>query len=189
MQPRPAWRVWGDLIRAAIGLGSVGLLAIGASGVVAEAFGAAFGRGFVAGDPSGVTYSRARCAEYMEYAPDAHSCAEAATTHHFGEVVEYRVAAGVLGLIGLGVWWLLRRRTHRPGVLPEAFSATVATALFTVAAAGLLLESIGLAVIGGESNGVGALLSGGLVSAVAAAAFGLVLWRSLLSRAERLATV
>ncbi|PZS35484.1 MAG: hypothetical protein DLM59_02975 [Pseudonocardiales bacterium] len=163
--------MWGDLILAAIGLGSVGMVAVGVSGLVAEALGAIFGRGFVAGDPSGVTYTKARCDYLLEYAPGAHNCAEAATAHHFGEVVEYRVAAGVLGLIGLGVWLLLRRRTPRAGVLPEGFTSTVATALFTVAAAGLLLESVDMTAVGGESSGVGALLSGGLVAAVAAVGF------------------
>lgn len=186
MRSRPAWRVCADLVRAAIGLTSVGMIAVGISGLLAEAFGAAFGLRFVAGDPSGVTYTKTRCAEFFGYAHDARTCVEAATTHHFGEVVEYRVAAGVLGLIGLGVWWLLRRRADRPGVLPEAFMTTVATALFTVAAAALLLESAGQALIGGESNGVGALLSAGLVSALAAVVFGVSLWRSLLGRADRL---
>jgi hypothetical protein len=179
MPSRPARRVGGDLIRATVLLGSLGLIAIGISGLVAEAFGAAFGRGFVAGDPSGVAYTRARCADFKEYAPDAHSCAEAATAHHFGEVVEYRVAAGVLGLAGLALWWLLRRRQQGPGVLPEAFVATVATALFGVAAVGLLVQSFGLAVVGGESNGVGQLLSGGFVAGVAALGFGAVLYRGL----------
>lgn len=186
MRSRPVWRVWGDLIMAAILLGSIGMLAVGISGLVAEGFGAAFGRAFVSGDPSGVTYTKARCAEFMEYAPGAHSCAEAATTHHFGEVVQYRVAAGVLGLIGLGAWWLLRRRTASHGVLPDAFVVTVATALFAVAAAGLLVQSVGLAAVGGQRNGVGELLSGGLVAGVAAVAFGSVLYRRLLSRAAAL---
>ncbi|MEP6696427.1 MAG: hypothetical protein ABJA34_06050 [Pseudonocardiales bacterium] len=186
MRSRPVFTVSADLIRAALALGSIGMIAVGISGLLAEAFGALFSRSFVAGDPSGVRYTAARCAEFKEYAPTARTCAEAATTHHFGEVVEYRVAAGVLGVIGLGIWWLLRRRARPAGVLPEAFEATVATALFAVAATGLLLQSFGLAVIGGESNGVGGLLSAGLVAAVAAVVFGVVLWRALLSRAEQL---
>lgn len=182
----PLWALWRDLLRAAILLGGIGLTAIGVSGGVAALFGRVFGEDFVAGDPPGVTYTQSRCAEYLEYAPGAGSCAQAATTHHFGEVVEYRVAAGVLGLVALVVWWLLRRRARGRDVLPEAFAATVATALFGVAAAGLLLESGGLAVIGGQRSGVGDPLSGGIVSAVAAAVFAVVLARALVARSKRL---
>ncbi|MGH8884352.1 MAG: hypothetical protein ACRDYX_04110 [Egibacteraceae bacterium] len=68
---------------------------------MAELFGQSFGMAFVSGDAPGVTYTPQRCAEYLEYVPDAGSCGAAATVHHFGEVVEYRVALGTLGLIGL----------------------------------------------------------------------------------------
>ena len=61
----------------------VGMIAIGASGLIAWAMGGIFGRTFVSGDLPGVTYTPARCADLFEYAPGAHTCAEAATFHHF----------------------------------------------------------------------------------------------------------
>jgi PadR family transcriptional regulator PadR len=91
--------------------------------------------GFVAGDLPGMTYTPERCAEFLEYFPDAGSCAKAAALHHWGEVVEYRVAAGVLGLLVLGAFLLWRRRARPPeylGVLPDGFAATVATSLYGV---------------------------------------------------------
>jgi hypothetical protein len=88
----------------AVVLGAVGLVAIGASGLVAELLGRLFGAGFVAGDLPGVTYTGQRCAQYLEYFPNAGGCEQAATLHHWGEVVEYRVAVGVVGAFVLGAY-------------------------------------------------------------------------------------
>lgn len=173
----------GDLIRAGLRLGGIGLVAIGLSGVVAAVFGTSFGQDFVAGDPPGVTYTAARCADFSEYAPHARSCAQAAATHHFGEVVDYRLAAGVLGVLDLLAWWLLRRRHPGRSMLPATFEATVATVLFGLAAGVLLLQSLGTS-LGGNDSGVGGLLAGGLVSAVAAGWSAVILLRRLLERAE-----
>ena len=88
-----------------------------------------------------------RCAEFLEYFPDAGSCQQAAALHHWGEVVEYRVAVGVVGAFVLGAYLLWRRRPDRQdprylGILPDGFSATVATSLYGVAAAALALLSL-----------------------------------------------
>jgi hypothetical protein len=130
-----------------------------------------FGRDFVAGDASGVTYTPARCADYFEYDPNAKDCIDAAIRHHFGEIVDYRVLAGVLGLIGLGGVYVLRRRSGSRSLLPAAFGPTVGASVFGVAALGLLLMS------GGSSGQMGASLSGAIVSAGVAAAYGLRLSR------------
>jgi hypothetical protein len=47
-------------------LGSIGLIAIGLSGLLAAGMGMAFGKQFIAGDPPGVTYTFERCNEYLE---------------------------------------------------------------------------------------------------------------------------
>lgn len=173
----------GDLIRSGLRLGGIGLAAIGLSGVVAAVFGTWFGQDFVAGDRPGVVYTAARCADFREYAPHACSCAQAATTHHYGEVVDHRLAAGFLGALGLLAWWLLRRRHPSQSMLPATFEATVATVLFGLAAGVLLLQSLGTS-LGGDDSGVGGPLSGGLVSAVAAGWSAVILLRRLLERDE-----
>jgi hypothetical protein len=185
--PLPRGAVLAALVRALAGLGAVGLIAIGVSGLLAELFGRVFGYGFVAGDPPGVTYTPERCAEYLEYFPKLHSCGEAATMHHFGEIVEYRVAAGVLGLVLLAFYLILRRR-DRDGqlALPNGFSATIGTALFGLAAAALLLESLNSVVIGARTGaepapGTGGWLSAGLVALVVAAAYARSFYRSVLA--------
>lgn len=161
----------------------IGLAAIGASGLLAAGMGAAFGKSFVAADVSGVTYTPARCADFLEYEPGASDCDAAATAHHFGEVVEYRVAAGVLGLLALAGYAVLRRRFRRAGarLLPRGFVATVGAALFGVAGLALLGQGMGQLVFDG-GRGAGALLSGGIVSAGVFAVYAAMLLRAVTVR-------
>jgi hypothetical protein len=153
-----------------IALGAIGLIAIGLSGLVAAGAGKLFGESWVAGDPPSVHYSAASCADYMEYAPRARSCEQAATVHHFSEVVDYRVAAGLVGglVLGASAYFSRRRaRWFRTDRLPAAFDATVAAVLF--GAAGLWLSGFGIdqQVLG--YRGAGFYLSGAVVALVAAA--------------------
>ena len=150
-------------------LGAIGLAAVGVSGVVAAAFGAIGGKSFVAGDPPGVSYTRARCADFFEYAPRAHTCEQAATIHHFGEVVNYRIAAGILGTLLLVGIALVRRRRPRSLAadrLPAAFDETIAAIAFGGAGAWLLGFGIDQAAQGYQGSGT--YLSGGIVAALAA---------------------
>jgi hypothetical protein len=164
-------------------LAFVGLLAIALGGGVAAIFGSGFGRTFVAGDPPGTSYTAARCADFFEYSPGATSCEQAATWHHFSEVVWYRLFAGVLGLV-LGGAYLVGRRLRRTGtqVLPPGFEVTVGTAMYGAAAIYLLGISFNAAMTH-QTAGVGQWLSGGVVAAALAATYGFVLYRVLLSRA------
>jgi len=152
--------------------GGLGLVAVGASGLVAEILGRLFGADFVAGDSPGVTYTPARCAQYLGLFPGAGSCTQAAATDHWGEVVQFRVAAGVLGLLVLaGLWWA--RRNTPVGTLawrpPRGAVALPMAALFGVAGAGF--TGIGLMQVAfGDTGMVGANLSAGGVALVAAAA-------------------
>ena len=61
-----------------------------------DGMGRAYGRPFVSGDRPGVSYTHARCADYLEYEPRAATCERATTLHHFGETVGYRIDAGAL---------------------------------------------------------------------------------------------
>jgi hypothetical protein len=165
-------------------LAIVGLIAIGISGVIAGIFGSAFGRSFVAGDLPGVTYTAARCADYFEYSPGAKTCEEAATWHHYGEVFQYRLAAGVLGLLILGAYVLAQRKLrHDPAALPSGFVPTIGTTMYGAAAFYLLATSVNGALLH-ETAGVGGMLSGGVVAAVMAVVYGIALYRILLRRAE-----
>ncbi len=170
-----------EAVTALVPIGAAFLLAIGLSGLLADGLGLAFGKAFVAGDAPGVTYTAERCAEYVSFEPHARTCTEAAIAHHFGEVVWYRLAAGVLGAVVLGGWALWRRRSRgrlRGGMLGRSFPLTVGAALAAAAAVALLfLGSAGP--LTGHYDGTGNPLSGGLVSALLAAVFALALWREL----------
>jgi hypothetical protein len=169
-------------------VGGIALVGVGVSGAVADGMGAVFGKAFVSADTNGVTYTPSRCADFLEYHPEARTCEAAATAHHFDEVVNYRLVAGVLGLGVLGAWWLARRRRwlwpDAADAVPDGFGAVVGAALFGVAAAGLLFQSVGQIIVGGDSSGIGEYLSGGLVAAVIAMAFVAVLQRTLRTRAQ-----
>jgi hypothetical protein len=151
--------------------GGLGLVAIGVSGLVAEVFGRIFGPEFVAGDGPGVTYTAARCAEYLRLFPGAGGCAGAAAMDHWGEVVQYRVLAGVLGLLVLAMFGLTRRRTEFGGEAwrpPRGAVAVPLGALFAVAGAGLTGMSL-MQLAYGDRDMLGANLSAGIVALAAAA--------------------
>jgi hypothetical protein len=76
------WQATQRLLLVAV----IGFLAIGLSGVLEMDMGAAFGHRFVYADQPGGTYTSARCADFLEYHPEARTCAAAADAHHFHEV-------------------------------------------------------------------------------------------------------
>jgi hypothetical protein len=149
----------------------LGMVAIGVSGLVAEVFGRIFGPAFVAGDGPGVTYTAARCAEYLRLFPGAGGCAGAAAMDHWGEVVQFRVLAGVLGLLALAVFGLARRRTAFGGATwrpPRGAVAVPLGALFAVAGAGFTGLSL-MQLAYGDRAMLGANLSAGIVALAGAA--------------------
>lgn len=105
-------------------------------------------------------------------------------------MVEYRVAVGVVGAAVLGVYLLWRRRPDRQdprylGVLPDGFSATVATSLYGVAAAALALALLSLdSFLVADGDGTGRWLSAAIVASAMAAVYGVSLYRTVLTRAR-----
>jgi len=171
-----------SLVLGVVFLAWVGFVSIGMSGVVAAGMQAAFGAGFLAGDFPGATYTPDRCADLKEYAPSSATCEEAAALHHSDETVTYRLAAGVLGLLLLGVWLAARRRNVGPGEgLPAGMVPAVGAALFGVVGLALLAQGLELLALG-PGTGEGADLSAGIVSLAVAALFGVGLYRSLAAR-------
>jgi hypothetical protein len=150
--------------------GGLGLLAVGASGLVAEILGRIFGAEFVAGDGPGVTYTADRCAEYLALSPGTRICGQAAALDHWGEVVQSRVAAGVLGLLVLGALWWARRNTPLGSGAWAPPPGGVALPMGALSAvAGLGLTGIALIQIAfGDTSMVGANLSAGVVALAAA---------------------
>jgi hypothetical protein len=162
-------------------LAGIGLLAIGASGVVALSMRAAIGDRFLAGDAEGITYTAERCADFLEYFPAAADCEAAASGHHADEVVIYRIASGLLGGAALAGWWWLgrRRRWWAEPSLPPPVVPAVGAALFGSAAVVLGGQGLGVMVFEGPSHGPGQWISAGAVSLVVFVGFARAFWRSL----------
>jgi hypothetical protein len=171
-----------ELIFAATRLAAIGLVAVGISGIIAWGLGAAAGKAFVAGDPPGMTYTTARCRDFLEYVPHARSCAAAATAHHFDEVVWYRLAAGVLGgAVLLALAWARRRRQPQE-LQPETFVPTVAAAVFGIAGIWLIGTGIDHVILKPDGGG-GSYLSGGVVAIAVAGWFTIPIVKALTIRA------
>ncbi|HTT52275.1 MAG TPA: permease prefix domain 1-containing protein [Streptosporangiaceae bacterium] len=184
----PSTAVLADLVMSGWKLGSVGLLAVGASGLVAAAMNAIFGRPFVGAQLRGTTLPAASCRYWLSNWPGAHSCTQAYLLESSSDAVSLRVAAGLLGLLLLAGYYLARRRGWSTGVLPDGFTPTVAVSLFGTA--GLCLAGLaamrgrGVLAVGGHI-GPGFFLSGALVALAVAAGYGWQLQRSLLQHARR----
>ncbi len=162
-----------QLAFAAFFLGSIGLLAVGVSGLVAAGMHAAWGPQFVAGDLPDVTYTAQRCAELAVLAPHSPSCLAAAARHHTTEVEMYRVAAGMVGAVGVAVCVLLRRRRSALAdlsALPDGLVSAIGATVFGVAT--LALAAQAMQGIGWHTTaGLGQWLSAAIVSAASAAVF------------------
>jgi HAAS len=184
----PVLAVVADLVMAGWRLGSVGLLAVGASGLVVVVMSGLFGRPFVGAVAPGTRLPAPGCRYWLSLWPHAQSCTQAYMLESSSDAVTLRGAAGLLGLVLLAGYWLARRRGWSPGVLPEGFAPTIAVSLFGAAGLGLAWAALthggGLVVFTGIT-GPGFYLSGALVSLAMAAAYGWRLQRTLLQQTSR----
>ena len=94
------------------------------------------------------------------------------------DAVSLRVAAGLLGLLLLGGYYLAKRRGWSHGVLPDGFTPTIAVTVFGMAGLGLAwlaaVNGGGLVAVRGIT-GPGWYLSGAIVALAMAAGYGLKL--------------
>lgn len=183
----PTIAVLRDVVRAAWRLGAIGLVAVGASGLIAWLMNAVFGRPFVGGAPGPVRHPAADCQRWLSIWPHAHSCAQAVMLENSSDAVSLRLAAGVLGVVALAVFHLARRRSR--DLLPDSFTPTVAMTLFGAAGLALAGLSVDDTVLGmrsglGTAAGAGFYLSGAIVALVLALRYARQLHRSILLQAR-----
>jgi vacuolar-type H+-ATPase subunit H len=181
----PTIAVLRDVILAAWQLGAIGLVAVGASGLIAWLMNAVFGRPFVGGAPG--RYPVADCQRWLSLWPHAHSCAQAAMLENSSDAVSLRLAAGVLGVAALAAYHLARRRSR--DLLPDSFTPTVAMTLFGAAGLGLAVISVDHTAAGlrsglGTAAGAGFYASGAIVALVMALRYARQLHRSILHQAR-----
>jgi len=183
----PTVAVCRDVIMAAWRLGAVALVAVGASGLIAWAMNAAFGRPFVGGPPGAIRYPAVACQHWLTLWPHAQSCAQAAMLENSSDAVTLRLAAGVLGLAALAAYHLAHRQSR--DLLPDSFTPTVAMTLFGAAGLGLAGMAIDDTVLGmrsglGTAAGAGFYLSGALVALVLALRYARDLHHTILRQAR-----
>jgi hypothetical protein len=162
-------------------LGSVGAMAVGASGALSAGIERVAGSRVLAAPPSGRLLPPSDCARWLRLDPAAHTCQAAATADWVNEVIWYRLALGLLGALALAVFVVARRRSgrvHGWTLLPPAVSDTIAATLFCVGGVwtlGLGINAIAVA----SGDGSGQWLSAAVVALVAAGVFGIRLIRDL----------
>lgn len=133
-------------------LGAIAGVAVGVSGLAAALVPLVFGRTFLIDVAPNTVLSATDCARWLAGDPTAGSCRDAAIADWVDEVVGYRVAVGVLGVLALV--GLLRRRGWLADGLPRAVSDTVAVTGFAVGALlTLVLGWNAVATAGGHGSG------------------------------------
>lgn len=170
---RTATALLADLVLSAWKLGSIGLTAIGASGLVVAVMNIVFGRSFTGQPPDGVTFPRSVCADWMSAWTGAHTCAQAAMLEASSDAVILRLFAGLSGIALLAAYvvtrHVLRRLGRDPGAPLAGYFPLLAACVFGAGALGLALAQLtGFTVTAGP----GTYLSGALVAAAAAAWYG-----------------
>lgn len=172
-----------QLMMTAVLLGGVGAAAVGVSGLVAELVRLLAGAQVLVAPRPGTALAAVDCARWLAADPSAHTCRDAAVADWVDEVVGYRIAIGVLGLVAVGAFAWLRRRSRdssRWTTLPPTVGNTFAVTGFAVAGVWTLGMGIDLIVVD-SGNGSGQWLSAAPVALTAAAVFGCRLVRNLRS--------
>jgi hypothetical protein len=170
---RSVTAVLGDMFLAAWKLAGLGLIAVGASGLVVALMNVTLGRVFTGQAPPGVRFPKADCAYWMRLWPTAPTCGAAHMLEASSDAVVLRFGAGIVGVALFEAYvivhYLTRRRGHGPAVLLAGYFPLLATCVF---GAGAL--SLGLAQLTGftVSQGPGSYLSGAIVAAAVALAYG-----------------
>jgi hypothetical protein len=149
-----------ETLRAGLLLAGCGLLAVGISGLVALVMNLWFGDSFV----GGFSLAPFRGGPVNETADDA---------------VVLRLLAGLVGLLVLLGYLVLRRHTSAPPVLPAGVVDALGAAAFAAGTAVLAIAAADQAVQNG-TNGVGFPLSGALVALPATVYFCIRSTRALL---------
>jgi hypothetical protein len=175
----------GTMLRAgaasALLLGAVAAIAVGVSGLVAEVIRLVGGSRVLVDVAPGRTLSAADCARWLRLDSGAANCRDAAVADWANEVVGYRIALGLLGIVALAGYFVLRRHRVRQGrwtTLPAAVSDTIAVSLF--GAAGVWSLGVGVGdVVTASGHGSGQWLSAAPVALAAAVVFGVRLIRDV----------
>jgi hypothetical protein len=159
-----------QIVLSALFLGGVGGVAVGVSGIITWLLGSLGGSTFIVNISSHTFLPPSDCARWLAGDPATHSCYQAALADWRGDVVLFRLVAGVLGLLALAAYFLMRRRRWFT-TLPATVVDTIAVTLFS--ASGLFLLGLGVDWLVQHDNGAGQWLGAAPVALALALYFGL----------------
>jgi len=120
-------------------VGGAGLTAIGVAGLIGRWFLAVKGTAFLTAPFPPGSYTRADCARWLAGDRGTRSCVTAMLADHAGDVMLEATAAGVLGLLLLAGYVVLRSRWHDRGTMtawPPGFAEALAVVLAGLSAVG-----------------------------------------------------
>ena len=145
-----------QIITSALLLGGIAGVAVGASGVVVAAMELVGSKTFIVNISSHTYLARSDCARWLAGYPGVHSCYQAALNDWASDTIMFRLFAGVLGVMALAAYLLLRRR-RRFGDLPASVVDTIAVTVYGLA--GLWSLGLGVDLLIQQENGAGGRLA------------------------------
>jgi hypothetical protein len=158
------------LALAALFVGGVAGVAIGAAGLLGQAAKGVWGaRALATPFPSG-SYTAADCRRWLSGYPSAHDCVAAMTADHADDFLRNAAAAALLGLLALVAHAWLRRRWSAGPIAPAFPGAELVAGAALAGLAGALLLAQGVdSVLVTRAQGAAQPLSLSLAAACAAA--------------------
>jgi hypothetical protein len=177
---RPSGALLRRLALTACLVGGAGLAAVGAAGLIGRWFQAVKGAGFLTAPWPAGSYTRADCARWLAGDPGTHSCVTAMLADHAGDIMMEATAAGLLGVLVLAAYLVLRLRWRDRATmtaLPAGSAEALGAVLAGLAAVACFARAYN---IENTQRGIGAgePWSLGLAAAVTAVAFALALFRA-----------
>jgi MYXO-CTERM domain-containing protein len=176
-RPRFGWRLTPALRRrialATLLIGGVGGIALGIGGIIGRVVQALWGDNAIAVPFPAGSYSPADCARWLAGYPSAHDCVTAMTADHADDFLRNAAAGGVLGLLALGGYELLRRRWTSRAIataLPAGSEDVLGAGLALLSAVVLFGQGVD-AVMVTHGNGSGQPFSLALAATLAGAFF------------------
>lgn len=182
-RPTLAWRLTPALRRrgalAALLIAAVGGIAVGIGGILGRLAQGLWGNGAIAVPFPPGSYTSADCTRWLSGYPSAHNCISAMTADHAADFLRNAAGCGLLGLLALVGYVLLRRRWAGRAIalaVPAGTEYLLGAALALVATLALAGQGID-AVLVTRGNGAGQPFS---LAIAAASAAGFFLYRSRL---------
>ncbi len=178
---RPSAALLRRLTLTAALVGGAGFVAIGAAGLLGRLLQALKGNLFMTTPFPPGTYTPADCTRWLAGDPGTKSCVTAMLADHAFDYLLLATACGLLGLLGLAAYAVLRHHWSDRATttaLPPGTAEGLGAILAGIAAVACLGRALDLETVQ-RGVGVGEPLSLGIAAAVAAVAFGIALWRCL----------